>query len=465
MSVAALPLDRVQWITESLLDPTGRVFALDGEVYRAIYPEAADRVRKMFEIGLVADLVDRGLLIGTELTDLTLAGAGLVLRHKKVPYLTASAEWCRPLLRDAGLCWIDLNLALLKYGYGTIDAHWGNIGQIDCCRPVWIDFGSIGLLTATKQGIAEYRRFYRNPLQVASRSAPLARFTRGISQTGGLSDYELWCLRCAALPVGGRYVQGVGDRLRRFSSRFTRRTSSSRSEPLDLLRREALLRQEREELETIEFPKLQTTWGEYHPNLLFQPGYQQLYDDPRRAAILRTIEAVRPRRAIDLASNAGFYTFFAARLGAESLGVDFDEAAVERLYQFARSHSADGIKVSCACYDVTRLVYPRAATERKADLVLALALTHHLILGQGCSLSHVANVLANYSTDALLVEFMPNGLGGTKPQPDPLPAFYTLDGFLTALQTRFASVEVVADNKVPSWRVLILCRGVRPPAT
>jgi hypothetical protein len=140
--------------------------------------------------------------------------------------------------------------------------------------------------------------------------------------------------------------------------------------------------------------------------------------------------------------------------------VDFDEAAVERLYQFGRK-SPEPLKVSCACYDLTRPLYPRGMQTRKADLVLALALTHHLSLGQGQTFSSIAELLAAYCTGTLLVEFMPNGLGGTVPKPDPLPAHYNLENFLAAFRPHFGAVKILADHKEPQWRVLIECSEPR----
>jgi hypothetical protein len=102
----------------------------------------------------------------------------------------------------------------------------------------------------------------------------------------------------------------------------------------------------------------------------------------------------------------------------------------------------------------------------RADVVIALALVHHLALAQGMSFQEVVRQLASLTSRDLVVEFMPNGLGGTpqnpRPVPDPLPDWYQLDAFLAALRKSFTTVEVV-DYERPdadSIRTLVLCRGV-----
>lgn len=451
------PFPGAQWLTGLVFDPSGRVFLHEGSIYRSIYPSAAERVRQMFSSGLITDLVQRGLLIPTVLTDLKADDGSLILRHEKVAFLTSGFEWSRPQLRDAALTWIDLNLVLAEKGLATVDAHWANIGQIGCCQPVWLDFGSISKLQTGDQGFAEFNRYYLNPLKLAAKSSGLARVARALNQSGGLNDYELSSLGFAALPMGGRQMQNGFDRMKRAWRKLSKRWFGAAKSHPDT--RISLLQQKREEVTALEFPGLGTTWGEYHPSALFDRA-DELPPDARRSAVLDTIQRVKAKRVIDLASNAGFYSFYAARLGAEVLAVDFDEKAIERLYAFARSRS-ERLNLSCACADVTRAPKERPGLRREADLVLALALTHHLILGQGFSIPAVLDILQEYTTDKLLVEFMPHGLGGTEPKPNPLPTWYTREHFESELRARFERVTVVTENQLPQWRVLFLAEGKR----
>jgi SAM-dependent methyltransferase len=452
------PLPDSYWLTGSSLDPTGRAFYHKGEIYRLVRASAVERVRNMFAMGIVSELVDRGLLIASEITDIPAPDGGIILRHETVPFLTAGHEWTRPQLKDAALAWLDLNLALAKHGLTTVDAQPANFGQVGRCQSTWIDFGSISTLEFGDQTILPFRRFYTNPLRLAQRSRGLSRLARAINQTGGIDDYELGSLTFAASPIAGRQMQNAYDRV---CSKFRNWRKKMGMQPWsrDPRNREKVLQRERDTISGMTFPDMTTEWGNYQKSHLFEEQ-ASLAEEPRRAAILQTIERVNPKRVIDLASNAGLYSFFAARRGAKVLAMDLDEKAIERLYAYARSQN-EKISIAAVCGDVTRPSFERLNLPREADLVLSLALTHHLMLRQGHSIPYVVELLTRYTSNALLVEFMPNGLGCTVPLPAPLPDWYKIEPFEAELRTRFEKVSVVAEFKLPAWRVLYLAEGKR----
>src|SRR5438046_3340106 len=102
-AMTSLPAGEIEWLRDRQLDLNGRVFRFEGEIYRAIYPQRVEHVRSLFERGIVRELVDEGLLIPSEITDLCLRGFGLVLKHRRLTWRTKPFEWPRSLLRDGGL--------------------------------------------------------------------------------------------------------------------------------------------------------------------------------------------------------------------------------------------------------------------------------------------------------------------------------------------------------------------------
>lgn len=446
--MTSLPPDKLRWLGVRFLDPSGRVFEFEGEFYRAIYPDKVAHVRKLFDSGIVARLVERGLLIPTEITPLELSGYGLVLHHRRVPFTIRGGDWPRSLLRDAGRVVLELNLELLRDGFCTLDAHSANIGQIDCCRPVWLDLGSIATVPKRNTGLAEFRRCYTNPLRLLARSPQLGRLARTLISDGGVSDEEMSALAGVVgfLAKAQRHPR-VAKLLKRAKDALPREADGIKA-------REQLLRAELEKID-VTFPPLSTQWGGYHQSAALPASYDD-QTSTRRQTILRLLRELKPRRVLDLACNEGFFSFMAARQGCEVLAVDYDEGAVESLYTTARQ-CREPLQVTAACYD---LLKPRRAIPQ-GELVFALALTHHLSITQQFPFSHIAALLAGYTTDALITEFMPNGVGGHTPKPDPLPAWYTLENYMEAFRPHFASVERVEYPIDPtvSPRVMILCRG------
>jgi 2-polyprenyl-3-methyl-5-hydroxy-6-metoxy-1,4-benzoquinol methylase len=411
---------------------------------------------ELFEKGIVRELMESGLLIRTERTDLSLPGYGLILKHRRLPWATKSFEWPWALVRDAGLVTLDLNLALLPHGLGTVDGHGSNLGQTDGCAPIWTDFGSIMPLSDLQTPLPEYRRFFVNPLRMLDRAPQTSSVVREVMRGGGLDDVALAALsypRTNPLHWAPRVAQAMSHQFKRFRSQPQNSNEMAVSGS-----RRRLFQRARTQAEGWSPRLTRSNWTNYQHDAssLFPDSYEGSTEGPRRKAVFEIIRELRPKRLIDLAANAGFFSFFAAREGAEVLAMDYDEAAVEHCYRTARAKAAN-LPIACICADV--MVQP--VVERSADFVLALALTHHLLLGQNYALDAVASALSGPCTDTLLVEFMPNGLGGTRPVPDPLPEWYRLDVFLESLSARFRDVRVIdyPYNPNSNRRILILCRN------
>ncbi len=456
-----IPKSEIQWLADKLGDDFGRVFSWQGRIFRAIYPGAMDRLPKLFDTGLVTQLVKGGWLVPTERTDFQLEGFAAVLEHRKAGFYTAGFEWPTSLLRDAALAWIEINLALLSHGLALSDGHPCNFAQIESCRPVWLDLGSLRPPQTTDQGLPQFRRFFLNPLRLIARNRRHARISHALQRTGGIEDCEMLSLGDALLPRWLSPIHQLGQKIRQ--QFFPRPQSAPASEAVDFSTRETLLREMREELLGMTLGREETYWGTYQSRQSL--SHDQLDAPPpdqRTTAILRVMESLASKRVIDLASNAGYFSFFAARRGAEVLALDIDEPSVELLYAFARQDKA-ALPITCAVRDITEpLTSERAIrVERRGDLVLALAITHHLCMVEGYTFEFVAHLLASYTTDAAMVEFMPYGRGVEGPKPDPLPEWYSLEKFLAHLRKHFATAEVVADNHERAWRILILCRGAR----
>jgi hypothetical protein len=101
------------------------------------------------------------------------------------------------------------------------------------------------------------------------------------------------------------------------------------------------------------------------------------------------------------------------------------------------------------------------AARLRADVVIALAITHHLTLSQNFSLREVLKTIAAYTRQFALVEFMPLGLWDGQQAPK-LPAWYNLKWF----QETFAEFfEVLSVEELEPNRVLHVGRLKAVPAS
>jgi hypothetical protein len=181
------------WKGIRFLDPMGRVFIHNDQIYRAIYSHRAGYFKSTLKKGIYARCIEEGLLVqSTWDKTLEVSGYGPIVKHDRLPFLTAIGEMPRVQALDYARSILKLNLLLasLEEGYGLIDAHGANMGQQGCGRPVWIDLGSIRPLKEVQVGIEEFKRLWWRPLRIAGHNPGLWRVARLAMQSGGLSAAE-----------------------------------------------------------------------------------------------------------------------------------------------------------------------------------------------------------------------------------------------------------------------------------
>ena len=142
MTCAQIPAAEIQWINDSFVDPSGRVFEWRGEIYRAIHPSHVAFWQHLFDNGNVHELVRDNLLVSSELTELKSDPGTLVIHHKKVPVVSYCFEWSPGMLKQAALLTLELCIRLAEKELTLQDAHPWNI-LFDGHTPVFIDLGSM----------------------------------------------------------------------------------------------------------------------------------------------------------------------------------------------------------------------------------------------------------------------------------------------------------------------------------
>jgi hypothetical protein len=98
---------------------------------------------------------------------------------------------------------------------------------------------------------------------------------------------------------------------------------------------------------------------------------------------------------------------------------------------------------------VAKLSWPLPAERFKADIAIALALSHHLILSQKYDLTDIFSNLASYTRKYALIEFMPLGLWTTGQVPN-VPEWYTKEWFKKGFERYFNVLleEKIAENNI-----------------
>jgi 2-polyprenyl-3-methyl-5-hydroxy-6-metoxy-1,4-benzoquinol methylase len=150
-------------------------------------------------------------------------------------------------------------------------------------------------------------------------------------------------------------------------------------------------------------------WSTYNQSA---SHYQPADVEAKQAFVRGVLERLRPASVLDIGANTGTYSLMAAEAGAKVVALDNDTAALEVLFR-----TAAGAKKPVTTM-VANIARPTPAAgwrnreqfsllERlsgKFDLVLMLAVIHHLILREQAPLTHIAGLAAELTTRSLVVE-------------------------------------------------------------
>jgi len=152
-----------------------------------------------------------------------------------------------------------------------------------------------------------------------------------------------------------------------------------------------------------------TEWADYYEDT----NYSQGSLEHKKHLVAEFLDQISPKTVWDMGANIGLFSRIAADKGIPTISFDIDPAAVERNY---RECVAKGdANILPLLLDLTN---PSPAigwenSERMsilergpADLVLALALVHHLAISNNVPLARIAEFFAKICK-SLVVEFVP----------------------------------------------------------
>jgi hypothetical protein len=452
----------------SFRDPSGFIFWQDGQPYRQIQKRFAAEWDAFEASPLKRRLIDGALLIPYESVPLERANgpdAHALIRPERIEFISYPYEWTFGELRDAALLTLDAQLAAMADGWQLKDASAYNV-QFRDAKPILIDSLSFEPLEEGAPWVA-YRQFCEHFL------APLALIARRDVRLASLlradPDGIPLDLASGLLPWRTRLDFGLLSHIHLHARAQRRYAGNESDEDIDAARGarisksrlEGLIKNLRGTVEKLRWEPAGTEWSDYADHTSY--GDAATADKSRLVAAFVS-EAGGPR-VWDLGANTGRYSRIAADAGKRVLAFDIDPAAAERNYRQLRGEGRSDILPLILDVANPSPGIGWAGRERRSlldradpDIVLALALVHHVAISRNVPLPMVLGLFADLGPWAI-VEFVPKEdrmvrrLLATRR--DVFPD-YTLDGFRAAASERF---EVVREAPIEdSLRVLFLLR-------
>ena len=405
----------------SFKDPSGRVYLVgDGagprRVVRGLTAAATATVERLLDDPFFTRLLADGDVVDTRFLDLDDPVAAAVrqhgwastVEHEAVDFLTWPYEWPFSMLKDAALLQLRLLETSLRAGWAVKDATPFNIQWIGN-RPVFIDIPSFVPREAGEywQGHRQFCSLYLIPLMLTAHLGipfqPLLRSSlEGIPPEEAVRYFQ-WTRRFKkGVPSHIWFPAKVEGWMRRRDG-AGRPTGSRRTQSETALL--ALLDNLTRLVEGLSFrPATQSDWSRYSET----HSYAQSDFERKMAFVEKHTAARRPRLLWDLGANTGTFSRIAARHAEMVVAVDQDHEAVESLYRETRESREQIIPL------VMDMANPSpgqgwAGRERtsfverqRPDMVLCLALVHHLRVSANVPVSLFAEWLRSLDASAIV---------------------------------------------------------------
>ena len=435
-------------------DPAGHLELRPDAAYRTVRPPHDAEILEFLASPLAHRLVDSGQLIDSEVLALE---PELQLRHPRVAFPSYPWEWSPGMWSAAARLTLELCASLLDDGWILKDATPLNV-LFRGASPVFVDVLSVARADLRKPIWFAYGQFVRTFL------LPLLAFTRlgwplqaAMARRDGYEPEEIG----RALPWFARWSQPARStvtlplllsRMQRTPAKQAGASTPSDVEPdaATFILRRTLTRLGKLTEAAAPSPTV-SAWSGYTGALTH---YSEGDVQEKHGFIRRILGNVLPERVLDVGCNAGVYSVLAAEAGAQVVAIDTDLQTVDLFYRnLAGSPHADAILP--LCIDLARPTPALGWENRETasfldrahqhfDLVLMLAVIHHLLLTSQIPMEQVAHLAARLTTRDLVIEWVPPSdekfqeiLRGR----DEIYRHLTLPLFLESFEQHFAIVD------------------------
>jgi hypothetical protein len=436
-------MSKAEQLSASFRDPSGFLFSKNGILYRQINLAYSKDYARLMDSELYEKLVKANLLIPHVETDLSAETTFKVIQPERVPFISYPYEWSFSQLKDAALATLSIQKRAMKLDMSLKDASAYNI-QFIRGKAMLIDTLSFEIYKEGEPWVA-YKQFCQHflaPLALMScRDVRLSQLLR-VYIDGVPLD-----LASGLLPAKTRFNFGLLTHIHIHASAQKRYSDKA----VDLqaskgrMSRQALtglIESLQSTIKKLTWQPAGTEWGDYYE----KTNYTDLAFEHKRQLVKEWAVEKKPMVVWDLGGNTGVFSRAAAASGSVAVSFDIDPAAVEQNYRTVKAKKEQNILPL-----VLDLTNPSPAlgwnnAERDsfgdrgpADMVLALAVIHHLAISNNVPLPQLASFFSG-CCKWLVIEFVPKSDSQVQKlltsREDIFPN-YTREGFEAAFSARF----------------------------
>ncbi len=397
-------------------DPSGYVEFTPEEVLRHVYAQEAKGALRFLRSSLAQRWQASGQMVAGKIEEAQ--QGGLLIRHPRLFFPSYPWEWSPAQWQAAAHLSLDLCREAVTAGFLLKDAAPLNV-LFDGPRPIFVDVLSFD------------PRDPANPIWLAQ-----GQFVRTFLLPLLAHRYLGWPLAASQIYRDGyepsQLAEALGP-LRRLHPKllwpitlpaWLDRRQSANSKPqtpprslqrspefaTEILQRN--LRRLGRQIDSASASVKPSRWSQY---TCTAAHYSAEDHAKKKEFVERVLQETRPGTVLDIGANTGTYSMLAASAGARVIALDTDLAAIDQLWLRASKDSRDILPL------VVNIARPSPAlgwensesmsflnrAEQHFDLVLMLAVIHHLLLMDQIPLEQIAALAARLTRRHLLIEWVP----------------------------------------------------------
>jgi len=397
----------------SFRDPSGFIFRVDGQIYRQVNDCYKDDYDLLMGSGLYDKLVEEELLIPHEEVDTAIAAKTnlvyKVIKPRKIPFISYPYEWSFDQLKDAAIVTLRIQKLAMEYGMTLKDSSAYNIQFMDG-RPVFIDSLSFEKYEEGKPWVA-YRQFCQHfyaPLSLMSKFDVRLNQLLRVYIDGIPLDLASKMLP-ASTYLNFSILSHIHLHAKSQLKYAEKQDAPATSVHMSRQRLIAFLDYLEAGVRKLEWKNANTEWGDYYNNT----NYTTEGMKHKEQIVSDYIDRINPKSVWDLGANIGNFSRLASKRGISTVSFDIDPSAVNQNYLFAKKNREKNLLPLLQDLTNPSSNIGWANEERMslinrgpADMVMALALIHHLVISNNVPFHSVAGFLSGLC-QTLIIEFVP----------------------------------------------------------
>jgi 2-polyprenyl-3-methyl-5-hydroxy-6-metoxy-1,4-benzoquinol methylase len=417
--------------TSSFRDPAGRVILLNDRVLRVMTSQGAQALASFLRTNFATESIADGSLVETKYLaadaelnlPVTAIGAipdsrsdSVVVEHERIAPRSFPYEWSPRMLHAAGSLILDLASGALDEGFSLKDATPYNV-LFKSARPIFVDVLSFELRDRRDPTWLPFNQFVQTILLplLMNKYFDVRLDQLLLTHREGVEPAAVARLSGFSKKLNPLFLSLVffpswlGNKKSANDSIYQPRKLQNAERAKFILERQ--FKQLRRQLDKLRPVERDSNWSGY---MTSDRHFSDDYLQAKQSFVAEELENRKARRVLDVGCNTGHFSRMAAERGAKVVAIDQDPAVVDAVWQSAVSEHLDILPL------VVNLARPTPAVgwrneecssflERSRgnfDLVLMLAVLHHLLVSEQIPLPAILELAAELTTKFLIIEFV-----------------------------------------------------------